>query len=179
MADVDIATSYATALAEALTSPDDLAKVGADLEQMTALVRELPSMIRVLDHPGQPIAKRRGLLDMVLSRIGAHPTTARFLHLVLDKGRMPVLPDMVAKFQELRDERLNVASAEVVTAAPIDAGLRAEWEQVLARLTGREVRVSFRTDKALIGGAVTKVGSVVYDGSLRKQLSRIRRVLLA
>jgi F-type H+-transporting ATPase subunit delta len=178
VADNDIAGSYATALIEALKSPDDIQRVADDLERLSSLAREVPSFLRLLDNPGQPFERRRGVLEEVLGRLDAHPATGRFLSLVLEKGRVRQLPEIIARFQTLRDARLNLASAEVVTAVPLDAAQKKEWEQTLARMTGRSVRVTYRTDGALLGGALTKVGSVVYDGSLRTQLSRIRESLV-
>ncbi|MGH9868647.1 MAG: ATP synthase F1 subunit delta [Candidatus Polarisedimenticolia bacterium] len=178
MADSDIATSYATALLEALKSPDDLQRVGKDLESIAALLADVPSIPRLLDNPGQPMARRLEVLDGLLNRLKAHDATRRFFHLVLEKGRVRDLHEIIARFQKLRDERLNLATAEVTTAVPLEPKLRAEWERRLAKMTGREVRVTYKTDSGLLGGALTRVGSVVYDGSLRTQLSRFRERLV-
>jgi len=178
VADNDIAGSYATALIESLKTPDDIQRVAGDLDRLAALYHDVPSLPRLLDNPGQPFDRRRSVLDGVLKSLEVHPVTRRFLNLVLEKGRVRQVPEMVSRFQRLRDARLNLASAEVVTAVPLDAAQMKEWEHTLARITGRMVRVTYRTDGALLGGALTKVGSVVYDGSLRTQLSRIRESLV-
>lgn len=174
----EVGHNYASALIDTLRSPEDVQKVGADLEAFASLLTHLPAMVRVLGYPGLPIARRRQLLDDALARLKARPASRRFLTLVLEKGRVPDLPGIVSRYNELRDARMNVQQAEVVTAAPVDKAARARWESALARLTGRKVRVTFRTDGALLGGALTRVGSVVYDGSLRRQLSKIRGILL-
>lgn len=178
MADNDIATSYATALIDSLKSPDDILRVASDLDLLASLYRDVPSLPRLLDNPGQPFVRRKDVLEGVFTRMDMHPMTRRFLHVVLEKGRVRQVPEIVAKFQRLRDARLNVTSAEVVTAVPLDEAQRNEWEHTLARITGRQVRVTYKTDSALLGGALTRVGSVVYDGSLRTQLSRIRESLV-
>ena len=178
MADSDIATSYATALLEALKTPDDLQRAGKDLESVAAVLAEVPETSRFLDNPGQPMARRLEFLDGLLDRLNAHDATRRFFHLVLEKGRVRELPEIIARFQQMRDEQLNLATAEVTTAVPLEAKTRAEWERKLEKMTGRQVRVTYKTDSGLLGGALTRVGSVVYDGSLRTQLSRFRERLV-
>src|SRR5262249_43689261 len=133
----------------------------------------------VLEHPGMPLARRLEILDEVLAQIEAHPASKRLLHLVVEKGRVRHVKEIAARFAEMRDARLNVASAEVVTAVPVEKTGRARWEGILARLTGKKVTISYRTDRGLIGGAMARVGSTVYDGSVKRKLERIRSALLS
>ena len=174
----DIGVNYAAAFIESLKTVEEVRKGGDDLETFSALLQELPSMARVLEHPGMPLERRKGILDEALAQIDAHPTSRRLFHLIVENGRLRDTRSIAARFAELRDARLNVAGAEVVTAVPLDSASRAEWEATLARLTGRRVRVAYRTDGSLLGGALTRVGSTVYDGSVRKQIERIRGILL-
>jgi len=174
VAESDIASSYATALIEALKSPEEIQQVGRDLDAVAALCREVPALLRILDNPAQPAARRAEMFGGALDRLGVHPATRRLLELALQKGRVRELPAIIEAFQRLREARLNLSSGEVVTAVPIEPGQKKEWEQALARVTGHQVSVTYRTDAALLGGALARVGSTVYDGSLRTQLSRIR-----
>ena len=174
----DIGFNYASAFIEALAGDDEVGAAAADLAGFEAVVDQLPALARVLDHPGQPLERRKALLDDLLNRLGAHQKTRRLMHLVVQNGRMREFRSIRAAFNQLRDARLNVESAEVVTVKPLNAEERAQWEKSLSRLAGRNVRVVYKTDKTLIGGALTRIGSTVYDGSLRKQLQRIRGVLL-
>ena len=178
MSSDDIGLNYAQAFIDSLKSPDEIQSGGRDLEAFGQLLDRLPSLTRVLDHPGFPIEKRRALLDDALGRLAVSAKTRRLLHLVVENGRLAHYKRILANFIRLRDERLNIESAEVVTAVPVTAAEKAEWEKALSRLTGRSIRVTYRTDQTLLGGALTRIGSVVYDGTLRKQLTRIRGVLL-
>ena len=178
MAPGEIGLNYATALIDSVKSADDLRRVGSDLEVFRALLDELPALSSVLDHPGWPPERRQKILDEVLARLDPHPVTRKFLSVVVEKGRVREFAEIEEGFRRLRDSRENVAEAEVVTAVPLDESARSEWEETLGHLTGKKVRVSYRTDGTLLGGALTRVGSVVYDGSIRKQLERIRGVLL-
>lgn len=174
----EIGFNYASAFIDALSTDEEIRAGEADLVAFEALVDELPALARVLDHPGQPLARRKELLDDALTRLGAHEKTRRLMHLVVQNGRVREFRAIRVAFNQLRDTRLNVESAEVVTVNPLSVNERVEWEQLLARLAGKRVRVTYKTDATLVGGALTKIGSVVYDGSLRKQLQRIRGVLL-
>ena len=174
----DIGHNYATALIDSLKSAKDVEEAERDLETFSGLLKELPALGRLLGHPGLELDRRRAILDEVLAKMDPHPVTRRFLHLVVEKGRVPAFASIHARFSQLRDARLNEATAEVVTATPVNGAARTEWEETLSRLTGKKIRITYRTDSALLGGALTRVGSVVYDGSLRKQLTRIRGILL-
>lgn len=174
----DVAINYASAFIDALRSPAEIQTGGKDLAALDSLLDQVPSLARVLDHPGLALDKRLALLDDALNRIGAEPRSRRLFHLIVEKGRLRAIKAILAAFTRLRDQRLNVESAEVVTAVPLGKVEKAEWEKALAGLTGRKVRVTYRTDAGLIGGALTRIGSVVYDGSLSKQLTRIRGVLI-
>jgi len=178
VASSEIGTNYATALLDSLATTEDVDKASQDLEVFEALLAKLPALGRVLDHPGMPIARRGAVLDETLDELGAHPVIRRFLHIVVEKGRVRELPAILAAFRQLRDTRRSVTTAEVVTAVPLDGKARERWERTLGRLTGKKVSVTYRTDDALLGGALARVGSVVYDGSVRKQLARIRGILL-
>ena len=174
----DIGHNYATAFMQSLRTADDVQKAGQDLHTFCALLDELPSLARVLHHPGMPLERRQSILEEALARLDPHPVSRKFFHLIVEKDRVQSVRQIDAAFAELRDARLNVTSAEVVTAVPLDGAVRAEWETALSRLTGKRVSVTYHTDGKLLGGALTRVGSVVYDGSLRKQLERIRGLLL-
>jgi F-type H+-transporting ATPase subunit delta len=174
----EIGHNYAAAFIECLATPADVDRAGRDLDLFSDLLVELPALSRVLEHPGMPMPKRLSILDEALAKIDAHPVSKRLLHLVVEKGRVQNVRQIAANFAEMRAARLNLTSAEVVTAVPLDAAGRADWEHALVRLTGKKVSIDYQTDSSLIGGALTKVGSVIYDGSVRTQLEKIRGLLL-
>ncbi len=178
MTESGIARNYASAFIESLKSPDDIQKAGDDLDTFAALLRELPALPRVLQHPGMGIEKRHQILDEVMRRMSPHAMTRRFLTLVLDKGRLHAMKDIAKVFGQLRDQRLNTASADVISARPIPAAQHAAWEKAVSEKAGRTVRLKFSTDPALMGGALVRIGDVVYDGSIRKQIARIRSAML-
>ena len=77
------------------------------------------------------------------------------------------------------DARQGITQATVTSAADLTAEERAELDAALAKLTGKKVQAQFHTDPALIGGAVVRIGSTIYDGSVRAQLDRLRARMIA
>jgi F-type H+-transporting ATPase subunit delta len=174
----DIALNYATAFIETLKSAEDIQKAGDDLDTFASVLRDLRALPRVLEHPGLSLERRHEILDEVLKKLAPHPMSKKFLRLVVDKGRLSAMSEIARTFSQLRDQKLGTAQAEVISAKPIPKSHHAEWEQAVAEKAGREVRLKFSTDPDLLGGAVVRIGDVVYDGSIRKQIARIRRALL-
>ena len=92
--------------------------------------------------------------------------------------RVGTLPSIAQVFHELREEKLGIVPAQVTTAQPLTEEMLTRTKQALQQLTGRRVRLETRVDPELLGGAVTRIGSTIYDGSLRSQLARLRREMI-
>ncbi len=172
------ARRYAQAIYGVLDRPEAVERVERDLGAFRKILTELPSLGRTLLHPGVPAARRRELLDQVLGRLDAHPASRGAIALLVEERELRRLGPILEALSRLREEKLNVASAEVTTARPIGNGDRPAWEAALARVAGKPVRIRFSTDASLIGGAMARIGSVMYDGSVRGSLQRIRQSLL-
>ncbi len=102
---------------------------------------------------------------------------ANFLGALVENNRTAVIPIISTVFHEELEAREGIVPAEITTATPLSDELRTRTQQTLERVTGRSVRLTCKVEPALIGGAVTRVGSKVYDGSLRTQLSELRRAM--
>jgi F-type H+-transporting ATPase subunit delta len=77
------------------------------------------------------------------------------------------------------DRRQGISEAEVITARRLDGAERAEMEQQVGEITKTAVRATFREDPSLIGGGIVRIGSMVYDGSIRGRLQQLREQLVA
>jgi len=97
----------------------------------------------------------------------------------VDQRRAGMLPEIEQAFSALLDARQGIAQASVTSAAELTAKERAEMDAALAKLTGKKVQAQFKTDPALIGGAVVRIGSTIYDGSVRAQLDRLRARMIS
>jgi F-type H+-transporting ATPase subunit delta len=96
---------------------------------------------------------------------------------VIDHRRIAMLDEMREAFELALEERMGFARAEVVSATALDAQRSAQLESELSRLTGKRMRLRFAIDPELLGGATARIGSTLYDGSLRGQLQQMRREL--
>lgn len=172
---------YARALFDvALKERLDLRVVGRDLEGLTALVNAHADLKRALSNPAIPPARKRGVVEALLARAPVVPVVSRTVSLLADRDRLVLLDELSAAFRERLMEHEQVVRAEVTTAIELPADRVAALQQGLARATGREasqVQLETRVDPSILGGAVTRIGSTVYDGSITTQLQRLKRRL--
>jgi F-type H+-transporting ATPase subunit delta len=100
-----------------------------------------------------------------------------FVYLIVDHRRTEMLPEILQAFREELNARLGIVEAEVTSARELSAGEKKELTSVLERRTGKKVEARFQMDEALLGGAIVRLGSTIYDGSVRDQLNRLREKL--
>ena len=101
-----------------------------------------------------------------------------FMRVVVNHGRAGNLTEIAKAFSEAREESVGIVPVELQTAAPLPQDLQQRARSILEKLTGRKVRLQFRVDPSRLGGAVARIGSRVYDGSLRTQLDILRRRMI-
>ena len=131
----------------------------------------------VLMSPRVPKAAKVKLLGAALGDAPAEFT--RFLQAVVKRGRQGIIAEIAAAYTNLVDGKLGRVRAHVTLAREADAKTRAGVTKALARALDKEVLSTFSVDPALVGGATVRIGSRVYDGSLRRRLASLRRQLLA
>jgi F-type H+-transporting ATPase subunit delta len=137
-------------------------------------------LARALSHPAIPALKKRAVVEQLLAKAaGLSPIVSKLLLLLAERDRMAILPDVVTAYEQRLMEHANVVRAELVTATPLPADRVASVREGLARATGREVRLESRVDSSIIGGAIARIGSTVYDGSVTMQLQKVKERLVA
>jgi F-type H+-transporting ATPase subunit delta len=114
------------------------------------------------------------VIEALVAQMGASRTVRNFLFVVVDRGRTRLLLEIQASFDRRLDERQGIVRAEVSSARGLTDVEKAELSKALARLTGRRVEAAYRRDPALLAGTVVRVGSTIYDGSVRTQLEKMR-----
>ena len=119
-------------------------------------------------------AIKHAVIEQLVAQMGASRTLRNYLFVIVDQRRAGMLIEIEQAFSALLDARQGIMQATVTSAADLTAQERAEIEAALAKLTGRKVQPQFQTNPALIGGAVVRIGSTIYDGSVRAQLDRMR-----
>jgi F-type H+-transporting ATPase subunit delta len=174
---------YARALFDVALRESDVRQVGRDLEDFARIVAGNEALSRVLSNPAVPAAQKRGIVDGLLAAAGtASPIVARLLRLLADRDRLVLLPHIVEAYRARLMEHEKVMRVEVITAMALPPDRVAALQQRLADASGRrseDVHLETRVDPSIIGGAITKIGSRVYDGSVTRQLAKLRERLVA
>jgi F-type H+-transporting ATPase subunit delta len=171
------AARYARALLDAVAKTGNPEQVEQDLTAFSALVARTPDLQKAFSNPAIPVTAKRGIVEKLLAQGGISGLAAKVLLLLAERDRLGDVGDFAAAYRERLMEFRRVVRAEVTTAAPLAPERLADLEKRLAAATGRRVTMTTRVDPALIGGAVARVGSVVYDSSIATQLERIRERL--
>lgn len=174
-------TRYARALFDVALKESDVQQAGRDLAEFAGIVAGNDGLSRVLANPAVSTAQKRGIIDELLRRAGtSSPVVAKLLRLLADRDRLVLLPEIVAGYRARLMEHQKVIRVELVTAVELPADRVAALHRRLAEATGRraeDVHLETRVDPAIIGGAITRIGSTVYDGSVTRQLAKMRETL--
>jgi F-type H+-transporting ATPase subunit delta len=173
-----IARNYAAALFE-LGARDGVAEsYGIALGEIAALVRETPGIRRLLDTPRIPLTEKKALLRNALEgRVPTH--LMNFLFLLLDKRRHRLIPEIADEYRALLDHALGRAHVEVRVARDIGEEERGELAAQLSRILGKTAIPHVRVRPELLGGVVFRSGDMIFDGSVRRRLHRMRRQLMS
>ena len=169
-----IAQHYADALADVALSEKSVEAVSRELREFLGLLRESPQLGILLGSPAVSRANKHKIAAALVERMRASRTLRNFLFVVINQRRMTLLPEIQEAFETQLDDRQGVARASVTSARELNAGERKHLRAALERLSGRRVEAQYDLDPALIAGAVVRVGSTIYDGSVRTQLERLR-----
>ncbi len=176
------ASRYASALADVAFDPRsglDPRKVTGQLESIASLVSTSIELQRVLLSPAVPNSRKRAVIGKLAPELGLDPKIRNFIFVLIDHRRIGQIGEIQEAYQEILDERMGLIRAEVTSARDLTDEQRTELQAELGKLTGRQIRMEIAVDPALIGGLVARVGSTVYDGSVRGQLESLRQRLVA
>jgi len=175
-----VASRYARALVDVITAS------GSPLapEEAVAQVRAVAEMIAgstelrmALLTPAISNSRKREVMARLLDQMSVSGLVRNFIYVIIDHRRIGMMSEISEAFELLMDERLGFVRAEVRSASALDVRRTASLESELSRLTGKRMRLRFAVDSGLLGGVLARIGSTVYDGSIRGQLQQLRREL--
>lgn len=173
------AARYARAVLDVgLKEHADLARLETELVEFATFVEQQKALAKVLLNPAVPASRKRGVVAELTARQRPQDIVAKLLALLAERDRLRLLPEIVAAYRERFLDHQKIVRAEVVTATPLPPERAGRIERSLAQATGRTVTLSVRVDPSIIGGVVAKVGSTVYDGSIVRQLARMKERLI-
>ena len=173
------AVRYARALFDVNLKNGDLSTAESDLAEFARLVEGHEKLRRVLFTSAVRSPTKRAIINDLRNRSRAvSPTVTRLLTVLADRGRLPLLPDIVRFYRARVFEHLGVVDAQVTTAEPLSPAQDAAVRKRLAGAGAGDVRMTTVVDPDILGGMVTRIGSTVYDGSIARHLERMRQGLL-
>lgn len=182
MAELALANQYAKALLEVARASGGTAAAEAALDELsrfTEVFRSSRELRTVLLSPVVEHAHKVRVIGRLCESIGAGRPVRNFLNVVTRKRRLALLPEIRDRYQALLDEAEGIVRAEVRTALPATGEQKQALEAKLAEVTGGQVRCGYVVDESLVGGIVVKIGSSVFDGSVRGHLEALRRRLVS
>ena len=175
-----VANRYGRALVDVVLAPgsplkgeDAVAQLRA-VEQMIAGSWELKNALLT---PAIQTSKKRAVMARLLDQIQVSGFVKNFVFVVIDHKRIGMISEIREAFELLLDERLGFVRAEVSSAAALDEQRRSKLEAELSQLTGKRMRLRFAVEPELLGGVLARIGSTVYDGSVRGHLQQMRKQL--
>ncbi len=170
---------YAHAFAAvAVSSKLDVAAAQQQLNDFSATLAGSHDLREVLMNPSIPNEQKLKVLDAIAQRIGMFPQVRNFIAVIMDHQRLAELDEILTEYHAVADETSGLTEAEITSALPLNGDDRTELEAQVARLAGGRVRTTYLQDATLLGGAVVRIGSTVYDGSIRGQLQQLKQKLV-
>ena len=173
-----IARRYASALADVAVETGQTDLIQNELNDWQALLDGNKELFMAFASPAIAHASKEKLLEELVARTSPSRTTANFLRVLLRNSRFTDLKAINERFAEVLDDRRGVTSASVTSARELSEGEKAELKANLQKMTGKEVNLQFNIDENVIGGAVTRLGSVIYDGSVKTQLELLKQQMI-
>ncbi len=174
------AVRYARALFEVAGREADLQQVGRELASFAALVAGHEGLARALANPAIPAARKRAVVERLLAHAGqGSPVVSKLLLLLADRDRLVLVGEIAAAYEARMMEQAKIVRAELMTAVALPTERVSALREGLSNVTGREVQLETVVNPAIIGGAVARIGSTVYDGSVTTQLQKVKERLSA
>jgi F-type H+-transporting ATPase subunit delta len=172
------AARYARALLDVAIAESDPDQIERDLERVAATISEHAELQQALTTGAVPPSSRAAILQSVAAVLGVAPPVGRVLALLAQRGRVRLLPDIAVAYHDRLLAHKNIVLAEVTAAAQLPPETVSALAAGLSHTTGKRVQVHVEVDPDLIGGLVARVGSKVYDGSVRTQLQKMKREIV-
>ena len=172
-----VAERYAAALADVAVERKNSETIKRNLAAFVEAFSSIADFRNALESPALNAEVKRKVIAEVAGKMGLDVAMRNFIYLVVDHRRTEILPEIEQAFLSELNERLGIVDAEVTSAHALKDDEKRQLGSVLEQRTGKKVELRFQIDGALLGGAVVRLGSTIYDGSVRDQLKRLREQL--
>lgn len=173
-----IAARYAKALMELAEEKKSISKTTNDLAAFVAAVDALPALQKLFASPVFTPKHKQSVIKELAKKLKLQQTTLHFMEYLAESGRIRYVKEVSEAFEALLADRQNRARARLTTAVAVNSRDLASIKKTLEKLSGKKVDLDVREDASLIGGAKAQIGSVVYDGTIKNQIDKLREKLI-
>ena len=173
-----VARRYAAALADIVTKTNETDSVKTELKSWEQLINANSDLQTAFRNPAISQANKEKVLEGLIHKTKPTKTAANFLRVLLRNGRLTEIGEINEKFASVLEERSGVVAAQITSARPLAENVKAEMKLNLEKMAGKTVKLDFETDETLIGGVVTRLGSTVYDSSVKTQLEELKQQMI-
>ena len=171
---------YAQAFLDVVTAAKlDSTAIDAQLKDFLATWNGSGELREFFINPAVPALHKVGFLDTLNKKLGLRKELRNLLAVLIDNDRIGHVDEVAAAYRKLLQQQLGIRQAEIVTARELGAAEREALAVEVGKLAGAKIEASFKLDPAILGGTVVRIGSTVYDGSVRGRLDRLREALTA
>ena len=171
---------YARAFADVVTSGKlDAAALDRQLTDFLATLAGSAELRELFANPAVPTLQKVAILDKLNAKMGLQKELRNLLAVLIDNGRIGQVQEVAAAYRAELQERMGIRQAEIVTARELSAEERSSLVAGVGKLAGSRIEPSFKLDASILGGTVVRIGSTVYDGSVRGRLERLKEALIA
>jgi F-type H+-transporting ATPase subunit delta len=174
---MDVGARYAQALFDLSIETGDLDAVEADLSALETMRRESADLRKLMASPTFGAHEKGAGLAAIATRAKFHATSGKFLGLLAANGRLSALPAIWAAFQALVAKRRGMVAAQVTTAVAMSEAQSTRMKAALRAALGQDPKIEAKVDPAILGGIRIRVGSRLYDASLKSKLDSLKFAL--
>jgi len=174
----EFASRYARALAE-VTREQKMPAADAEsqLRDFAETLAESAPLRNMLSNPSFSVEQKIKVLDAIRAKTKYAQPVRNFIAVIIAHDRIREFDEIAAAYAAMADEEQGIHSAEITTARPLDESGRNALEARIGAIAGGKLVASYKQDASLLGGAIVRLGSTVYDGSVRGQLDRLKKQL--
>ncbi len=173
-----IARKYASVLMKIARDDSDLNKIESELNSFSEILETSPKIKKFLIKPVISKARKLELILNTCQKANFLTLTKKFLTVLAEKERLEILEDILQSLKLLKDEKNNIIAVEVITASKLNSDLEEKIISLFSSKLNKDIKLCIKVDPSIVGGMITKVGSVIYDGSIRGQLLRIKEKIM-
>ncbi len=170
---------YASAIFDLGRETNTLEALETDFAALTTMISSSEDLQRLVGSPAYSRDSQLKAMSALMSKAGSSDTTARFVKLMISKGRLGVLPGAIQGFTDMLADHRSETVAEVTSATPLTDAQRDKLAANLKSSFGKDVKINASVDPSLLGGLIVKVGSKMIDSSLKAKLAGLQLAMKA